>query len=564
MLTRWHGVAFACLTAMVALLWPRPASAQFREPPPPSAYAIQNATVVQADGSRAAGVTIVVRNGLIEAMGPSVAVPADAKILEGDSLMVYPGFVDGQGQAEYEFPELTEDRDDIDSWAPPRDAQSFTPHRRVVDHLTAVGEDLSDQRKKGIVAAAVHAEGRLMPGQATLLLLRKDATIPEKLVVNPSLGLSASLRGAQGVYPTQLFAVMAFYRQSFEDARREGAIQTAYQRNPRGMTTPSWDPDYAVLRSVMSGTSMYFAVDRAEDIRNVLRLTDEYGLNPVIVGGEEAWKVADILAQRRVPVFVSLDFPKPERWKPDTKDAEESSDTTTEGGADVQAEALDPAAEREKKRIEDSYRNASRLAAVGVRFALTSGGGDADLREGARKAIEYGLAESAALTALTTTPAQLLGIPNIARVAEGMSATFIVTDGNIFADETNITYTFVEGRLEEGTAPGEAASGEAATVNVTGTWELDIDGQISATMNLTQDDEGKVSGTFSFEFGSGSVSGRVSGARLTLEIALQAGGESMTIDVAGSVEGDTASGDGTSPQGDFEWTGRKTGPGGDR
>ncbi len=610
MMIRWHGVAFGCVAAVIALPWP--AMAQFREPPPPAAYAIQNVTIVQADGSRAEGVTIVVRDGLIEAIGPDVTVPADAKLLEGDSLLVYPGFVDGQGQAEYEFPEPAEDDDDIDSWAPPRDAQSFTPHRRVVDHLTAIGEDLSEQRKKGIVAAAVHADGRLMPGQATLLLFRKDAQIPKELVVNPVLGLSASLRGAQGVYPTQLFTVMAFYRQSFEDARRQGVIETAFQRNPRGIQPPRWDPDYAVLRDVMSGaTPTYFAVDGAENIRNVLQLAEEYGFNPIIVGGDDAWKVADLLAQRNVPVLVSLDFPKPDRWKPEQKDAEALSDTTAQADtaaaeppaqeepldpaaaeapaeeepldpaaaeapaqaepldpaaaeAPAQAEPLDPAAEREKKRIEDVYRNASKLAEAGVTFALTSGGGKADLREGARKVIEYGLSEADALTALTTTPARLLGIPTVVRVDQGMPATFLVTDGAMFADETNITYTFVEGWLEEGKVPGEEGSGEAATVNITGTWELDLDGQFTATMKVTQDEEGKVSGTFSFEFGSGTVSGSVSGNSMSLEIALQFGGEAMTVNVDGTVDGDTASGDGSSPQGDFEWTGRKTGPGGNR
>ncbi len=95
-------------------------------------------------------------------------------------------------------------------------------------------------------------------------------------------------------------------------------------------------------------------------------------------------------------------------------------------------------------------------------FALTSGGGEADIREGVRKAIEYGLSEDAALRAVTTAPAALLDVDHIAQVRAGMAATFIVTDGSLFGEDTKILYTFVEGELQEGTEPdenGEPSSG---------------------------------------------------------------------------------------------------------
>src|SRR5690606_11305278 len=98
---------------------------------------------------------------------------------------------------------------------------------------------------------------------------------------------------------------------------------------------------------------------------------------------------------------------------------------------------------------EESYANAVRLSAAGVRFALTSGGGEAALLEGARRAIEYGLSEADALRALTATPAALFGAPHLARIEAGLPATFIVADGPLFDEETKLVYTFVEGALEE-------------------------------------------------------------------------------------------------------------------
>jgi len=539
------------LTGLASL--PSPLSAQFVEPPPPAAYALRGVTLVKADGDRLSGVNIVIREGLIEAVGPNVEVPPDAEVLEGDSLMVFPGFIDAQGAAEYEFPDPEINRSQVKSWAPTRTEQSFLPHLKVVDYLTATGKDLADQRKKGIVAAAVLADGRLMPGQGTVLMYYKTAATPQELVLIPETGPVLSFRGAQGVYPSQVFAVMAFFRQSFEDARRDALIREAYAEDPQGIPTPHWDPDYAVLRDVLNGKTVYFVANQAEDIRNVLTLQEEYRLRPVIVGGGEAWKVADRLRENNVPVLVSLDFPKPDRWKPEKADSGEEA---------TQQPQLDAAAQQEKERIEGYYANAAKLAESGVTFALTSGGGAADIREGVQKAIEYGLSEEDALRAVTTTPANLLGIPNLVDIDEGMSATFIVTDGELFDDETNIAYTFVAGEMEEGRGGGAGAAGEAPAVDMSGTWEVVIEGDMTATMVLKQE-EGALSGTFSLtDMGAGEVSGTVSGSSVSFTLDITISGQPMQVEIEGTVSGDSASGDGTSPMGDFSWTAkRKGGPG---
>jgi hypothetical protein len=548
----------APLVFAALLAWPGVLAAQFSDPPAPAAYALERVTVVQADGSLLAGVNVVIRGGLIEAMGPGIAIPTDAVLLEGDSLYhIYPGIIDAQGSAEYEFPEIEVDRSEIASWNPPRHVQSFMPHLMVVDYLQATGEDLEDQRKQGVVAAAVHPSGRLMPGRGTLLVLRADADTPDGLVVQPVLGPVMSFRGAQGVYPATLFAVIAFYRQTFEDARHQAAHIQAYDRNTTGVTPPVWDPDLDVVREAMAGrTPVFFSVDFGRDIQRVLGLAGEYGFRPIIVGGDEAWKVADELEANDVAVLVSLDFPKPERWKPKKKEeSEEEAEPGTNGD-----EELDAAAQREKQRIEDIYSNAGRLEAAGVTFALTSGGGDADILEGTRKAIEYGLSEEAALRAITTTPASLYGIERVTAIQTGAPATFIVVDGPLFDEETAIRYTFVEGEMEKGKE--EVAGGEPPAVNVTGTWDFEIDsemGTMASEVTLTQEGA-EFEGTMSSDFGESKIKdGVVSGNSVTFVVVFNMGGESMEIEFSGTVEGDRASGSGDSPMGSFDWTAKKAG-----
>src|SRR3954471_8131914 len=58
------------------------------------AVAIRNAKIVTVSGPVIYKGTVVLRNGLIEAVGENVAVPSDAMLVEGEGLTVYPGLID--------------------------------------------------------------------------------------------------------------------------------------------------------------------------------------------------------------------------------------------------------------------------------------------------------------------------------------------------------------------------------------------------------------------------------------------------------------------------------------
>ncbi len=542
---RWP--ALLCAAALV----PGVAEAQYTDVPEPAAYALQAVTLVDADGRRSEGVTVVVRGDFIEALGPGIPVPPDARVLDGDSLMVYPGLIDGWGEVAVEFPEPEIDRSTVEIWNAPRALQGFMPARRVVDHLTATGEEVADQRARGVVAAAVHPGGAMMPGRGALLLFRAAAD-PRGLVLVPELGPTLTWQGGRGVYPATLFGVTAFMRQALEDARRRQVVLAAYREDPRGLEPPTHDPDYDVLAEVLSGTSPFFHASSSEDILRVLRLADAYAFRPIILGGGEAWKVADRLRERDVPVLVDLDFPEPTRWSGPESAEREEPESGTEAPAQDQAEPLAAATLREKARLEDLYANAGRLADAGVTVILTSGGGAVDLREGAARAVGYGLSEAAALQALTANPAALYGVPRLARIEAGLPATFLVTDGPLFSRDTRVVYTFVEGQLEEGGGP--SAGDEPPAVDVTGTWELEIDseaGTIRGTMTLTQDGA-RFRGSVQTEFGPARIrDGVVSGTEITFVVDAD---DEMTLDFTGTVDGDDARGTGSGPIGRLRWT----------
>jgi hypothetical protein len=545
------------LAAAALALPPAAAHAQHVEPPPPAAWALQDVTLVRADGSRATGQTIVVRAGRIEAIGAGVAVPGDARLLAGDSLYIYPGMVDGFGTVRWEFPRDTTNRANVQSWNPPRSVMGFQPSRRVVDYLGATGADGAEQRRRGVVAVAVHpaAADPLMPGQGALVLLRREATTPMQLVVTPTLAPLLTLRGGRGVYPNTSMAVQQWYRQLFLDAQRLAQVTQVASSDPRVVTPPPFDADMAVVQSLLRDGRVFVAADDAEDIRRALRLSQEFGLRPVIVGGRDAWRVAPELRAANVPVLVNVDFATPRRWRPDA-----AADT---------AAPIEPAVERERRQFQEQYANAARLAEAGVTFALVSGG-RGDIRVGIRRAMEYGLPEVDAVRAVTTTPASLYGIPHVVRVEPGMPATFVVTDGPLFDADTRVRYTFVEGLLERGAeARGARATGVVPTggdapagdiVSVAGTWTVNMQlpvGSQTVTMRLVQEGT-TITGTMESPQGSLPVTGRIEGERLTLSASITMGMQEMPLSFTGTVDGDSARGTISTPMGDMNWTATRT------
>ena len=457
-LRRASAILVAALAAPL-LVPPAPATAQYTQSPAPSAWTVENATLIQGDGSRMEGVTVVVRNGIIEAMGPDVQAPADARRIawtEG-TLHLYPGIIDGHGNAPTTFP--TPNREDVESWHPTREVQNFTAHRRAADWLNGGGETLSDHRRHGILASGVFPGRGPIPGQASFILHDPGARSAAQLVLEPSLGLVLSFQGAQGVYPATLMAVHAMIRQSFMDAEHHAGRMASFAEDSRGRTPVAQDPDLDVLhRAARADLPVLFRADGPEFVRRVLSLSDEIGFRPIVVGAQGSGPVAQELARRDIPVLLSADLDSPSAWNPEDEGP------------------LTPEAGRERARLVPLYETAGQLEAAGVRFAITSGGqGGSTLLSGVRRYVEHGLPEAAALRALTITPAELMGAPGLARIQEGMAATFIVTDRELLEEGVRVAWTFVNGHGEEGQEPraGNGANGateELSPGDVTGLW----------------------------------------------------------------------------------------------
>ena len=506
----------------------------------PGTYAITNARIVPVSGPAIEKGTIVIRDGLITAVGPAAATPADARVIDGSGLTVYPGFIDalsnvgvpgnreggggggrGGGGAAFGQQASSNPASAPNSEHP----QGLQPELRVIDILKVEGDALDAPHSAGITATLSAPREGIFMGQSAIINL-SNGSAQEMLVRSPAalhVGFTP-LRG-QG-YPNSLMGVFASLRQMLLDAQRYRDIQAAYARNPRGMKRPDNDASLAALLPALSKEVPVVMLANSErEIERALDLANEFGLRAYIAGGEEAWKVADRLKKENVPVIATLNFPR--RTANATDDA-------------------DPEPLRVLQSRVDIPKNAGKLAAAGVRLAFTSGGlsNMSDFVANLRKATDEGLNKDQALRALTLTPAELFGVGDrMGSIEVGKIANLTLTRGDVFDRAARITQLFVDGRpITVRAAAGDAANASPAA----GTWTVTAtfaEGERTATFTLQQDGD-RLRGTMQGALGSADINNGSIGANgdLRFTVSVTLGGTSEEATFTGTMTGNVIRG----------------------
>jgi imidazolonepropionase-like amidohydrolase len=524
------------LTAGVATT----AMAQLGERAVPGVYAITNARIVPVGGPALERATIVIRDGLIAAVGPAVATPADARIIDGAGLTVYPGLIDalsslgvpasrqqggGGGGAAFVFAQQTGGPQ-----APPPSAPNsqhpagLQPELRTIDILKFEGDALDGPRGAGITSTLVAPRDGIFMGQSALINLA-GSTAQDMLVRSPvalHVGFTP-LRG--GGYPSSLMGVFASLRQMLLDAQRYRDLQAAYARNPRGMRRPENDASLAALVPVLNKEMPVIMLANSQrEIERALDLANEFGLRAYIAGGEEGWMIADRLKKENVPVIATLNFPR------------RSANATDDA---------DPEPIRVLQSRIDIPKNPGKLANAGVRVAFTSGGmsGMTDFLSNVRKAVDDGMPRDQALRALTLTPAELYGVSDrLGSIEAGKIANLTIVRGDLFDREGRVTQVFIDGRPLTVRAPTTDANANSAS----GTWTITAtfaEGERTVTLSLQQDGE-RLRGSMQGSLGTGEINNGSLGSngdlRFTVPVTL--GGTSEEATFTGTVTGNVMRG----------------------
>jgi imidazolonepropionase-like amidohydrolase len=506
-----------------------------RRPPAIDTYAITNARIVPVSGAEIARGSVVIREGLIAAVGANVSAPADARVIDGAGLTVYPGLIDanstlglpavagaprvGPGAA------VTAATQNAPAIAALNSTQpvGLQPEVRADEFLRPGGDQIEGERSAGITAALTAPREGIFAGQSALINLAGDT--PQQMIVRSPVALHVGFTPLRtGGYPGSLLGVFAAFRQMMLDAQRYREVNAIYERSPRGMRRPDQDRSLAALQPALAREMpVVFTADSQREIERALDLAEEFKLRAMISGGLEAWKVADRLAAAKVPVLLSLNFPR----------------RTTAPSPDA-----DPDPIRILRQRVDAPKNAGRLAAAGVRFAFQSGGltNLSDFLANAARAVDNGLARDEALRAMTIRPAELFGVESqLGTVEAGKIANLTITRGDLFARDRRITHVFIDGRPVD-LRPAAPAAGGASGAGISGPWSLRVtlQGQPEKTATLTLRQEGeRLSGGLQGDLGTSQIANASVGAagEIKFTAPVTTGGQTTEATFTGTVTG---------------------------
>ena len=504
MYLRTRAASALTTVALVASLAP-PLAAQ-RATESPSSYAITNARLVPVSSAAIDRGTIVVRNGVIVAIGANVTAPADARIIDGTGLTIYPGLIDAYSSLGLRSPAAGGGGGGgfgggaaaVRPAGAPNSTRpiGLQPEVRAVDQLVD-NTDFSSAHAAGLTAALTAPSGRTYEGQSALITLT-DSDF-SSMVIRPTVALHVGFQGiGGGQYPGSLLGVMAALRQSLLDAQQYRDVHAAYARNPRGARRPAFDPSMDALQPVLAGTMpVVFRASSQREIERALDFAKEFRLKAIIGGGTEAYRVADRLKADNVPVLLSLNFPRR---------------TAPAAGAPASA---DPEPMRILRDRVQAPKTPGELNKAGVRFAFQSGGAAyTEFLPNLRRAVDGGLAADQALRAVTLGAAEVLGAADrLGSLEVGKVANLTVVRGDLFAADSRVTTVYVDGRPRNIPAPAVAGGPGARTgagpgrPGLEGAWAMQValDGvERYVTLHLRGEDD-RLRGTLEGDFGASEI-----------------------------------------------------------
>jgi hypothetical protein len=435
------------------------------------AVAIRNAKIVTVSGPVIAKGTVVVRNGLIEAVGDNVQAPADALVIDGEGLTVYPGLIDalstwGQPGAATSTATAATGRGGrgttTTTTAPvaamaapaapargPEDRPQTTSWVRIADEVSGADRRIETARSAGFTTAVTFPTRGIFAGQGAVIDLISGEKAGEMIVSSPvgqyiSIGRGG---GFGGGFPGSLMGYIAYVRQIYLDAEHYKLVKDAYARNPVGMQRPDYD---RALEGVLDSPRILLPANRLVEIDRMLRFAAELKQPTILYGGREAFRpeVAELLKKYNTPLLLSMRWPEKARdADPDEQDSMRTLET------------------RDKAAMAPGI-----LAKAGVRWAFYSDGLDQarDLQRAVKKALDAGLSREEALRALTLSPAEIFHVQDrLGSIEKGKIGNLVVTRGDIFDDRTKVEAIIVDGRKYE-PAPDATPSGGRGAVTEPG------------------------------------------------------------------------------------------------
>ncbi|WP_299336839.1 amidohydrolase family protein [uncultured Psychroserpens sp.] len=408
------------ITLIVALLSLYLGFAQQTPAPKQSkAIAITGATAHIGDGTVITNSLIIFEDGKLTQVLDGTTVKVDGSkmdVIDARGKHVYPGFIvpnSTLGLVEIGAVRATNDDRELGSWL---------PHVRSLIAYNAESKIVESMRPNGVLIGQITPRGGRIAGTSSVVQF--DAWNWEDAVIKEDDGIHMSwpspfVRGRWWLGEDPASKPNKNYDAQVNEISDCFNATKAYMQGDRSTV----NLPYEATNGLFDGSkTLYINVGNEKGIIDAVNFAKSHNVKSmVIVGGYEAYKVADMLNKNDIPVLLQRVHSRPGRTDDD---------------------------------YDMPFKLAKLLHNSGVTVALETSGqmermNSRNLPFYAGTTVAYGLTKEQALQLITLNPAKILGIDDAYGSLEvGKSATLFISEGDALDMRTNIiTHAFIDGRL---------------------------------------------------------------------------------------------------------------------
>jgi len=376
--------------------------------------AITNGKVYPVSGPPINNGTVLIRDGMIVAVGAQVTVPAGAQTVDATGKIVTPGLINSTTELGVIEIDQVRNTSDVSAKGNNNIAAAFN----VWDGLNPASALFAPARNEGVTSAIVVPEGGLVSGQAAAIDLLSGPRA--EMIRRPAVAMVAQVDNAGNAGTTARGELIGKLRVLLEDVTFYLNHRNDYERAATRTLSAS-KSDLEALAPVVEGKMLLLVeANRMDEIDAALALARDYHLKLAISGGAEAWLCADRLAAARVTVLTGAMDNIPESFA----------------------------------TLNQRQENAALLRKAGVQVVIVASSGSDVTRYNARNikyeagnAVAYGMSYDDALRAVTLTPAELFGLSDrLGSLQTGKEANVVVWSGDPFEFSTQVEHVFIRGR----------------------------------------------------------------------------------------------------------------------
>jgi imidazolonepropionase-like amidohydrolase len=383
-------------------------------------YVFSNAKIITDPETTIENGTLIIKDGLIIAVGTKIAIPKGAVVYDLKGKCIYPGLIDAY--TNYGMPEIKK----MPAWGPQMEsnvkgAYGWNAAIRAETEANKIFSDDSkaaeEMRKLGFGTVLTFQKDGIARGSAAVVSLA-DGRENELLIKDKAAAMYSFDKGSSSQdYPSSLMGAIALLRQTYLDAE--------WYKKEKNQT------EYNISLESFNNIQSLPQIFETSDKLNIMRadkIGDEFKINYIIKGSGNEYQRLDDIKATNCKLIIPLNFPIPY----DVEDAYDASNVSLS----------------ELKHWEMAPANPLALEKYFIPFAITTSDlkDKKDFWKNLRKAINFGLSEKQALRSLTTIPAGYLNLTDkVGKIQAGMIANFLITSGNLFDEKTVIYENWIQG-----------------------------------------------------------------------------------------------------------------------